>query len=34
MEHAVIAEKLTYTYPSTEENTLSLPVVEELTLQI
>ncbi|MBE6955441.1 MAG: energy-coupling factor transporter ATPase [Ruminococcaceae bacterium] len=34
MEHAVIAEKLTYTYPSTEENTLSLPVFEELTLQI
>jgi len=34
MEHAVIAEKLTYTYPSTEENTLSLPVFEDLTLQI
>ena len=34
MEHAVIAEKLTYTYPSTEENTLSLPVCEDLDLTI
>ena len=34
MEHAVIAEKLTYSYPSTEENTLSIPVFENLDLTI
>ncbi len=34
MEQAVIAEKLTFTYPGTEENQLSLPVFENLSLQI